>query len=285
MANMSPPIQKKQNIFVYLWNQVIVPNLIWSAIVTIPSALCFAYSLYRSYKLIMISQPLPMHYLVMILGSGFVCLISLTLYIIYFFHYLHHKKNINIFPSFTTDYRISEAEYELFFRDRQHLTQTQTVTIISQDDSLREIKHTMNWTGQQYIKSVLSPSCRNMTLIDTTRKTAPFSVIIRLDNPLQRGSPVQYSFTTEVKDASCSMIPYLTKFVRCQTEKLTIKVTAPKGMLKNVHRCIYGDPELDIPLDAPVPVQANNAGDYEVFEYTFSELELLRYYAICWSFE
>ena len=275
---------KTKSLLLYLWKNVIFPNLIWTAIIGIPAILGYVGYAWHTVVQFSKSNNVPSNYFIITTITIVLCTILLVLYIIHFVQCRKSKKRRPVFPVLTSDYKITDAEYELFFKDRTHITQTQSANIISLKDNLEKIDHNMAWTGQSYIQSTLSSTCTGMTLTDTTRKTYPFQVTINFNKPLACGKEVFYEFQTIVEDPSCSMIPYLMKAVKCQTEKMTIKVTAPTGMLKNVKACIYADGMREIKLSEPVSIAPKRVGDYDLFEWPIVNLELLRYYGLEWDF-
>lgn len=268
----------------FLWKDVIFTNLIWSVIVGLPSILAYIGYVWHTVVQFSKSNNIPPRYFTVTTIVIVLCILLLALYTIYFVQQWRSKKRRPVFPALTFDYKITDAEYELFFRDRNHIVQTQSANIISLKDNLASIDHNMAWTGQTYIQSALTSRCIGMTLTDTTRKTSPFRVSINFNQPLVCGQKVFYEFQTTVEDPTCSMIPHLTKVIKCQTEKMTIKVTAPAGMLKNVRTCVYADDMRDIKLREPTAISSKRVGDYDLFEWPIKDLELLRYYSLEWDF-
>lgn len=268
----------------YLWHQVILPNLIWMALIGVPSAVAYAYSMYKTIRSFIETGTIPGCYLALAVVTLAINAIIFVIGIIFIIYHVFHKKNVPDFPKLTFDYRVTSAEYELFFENREKIIQTQCVYLEALSDNLEEISHNMTWTGQKYCKSVLDLECKDVELIDTERESAPYAVKIKFKHPLRRGDQAFYKFQTYVEDESLTMMPYLSKIIKCQTEKLVIRVTAPKGMLKNTYFKITTDSLQDIQLDEPKPIHAKSVGPYDLFEWTVENLELLRCYSICWEF-
>lgn len=268
----------------YLWHQVIFPNVIWTAIIGVPSAAVCAYGVYKIIASFISSKEIPVAYLlgsIVTLIINVIVLIVGTVYIIYFFR---HKRNLPKFPELTFDYRITSSEYELFFETREKIIQTQCVALEALNDNLEDVSHNMTWTGQNYIKSELDKDCKGVSLLDSDRTSAPYLVRIKFEHPLRRGDRSSYKFRTYVEDPTSSMMPYLSKIIKCQTEKLVIRVTAPRDMIKNAYFCVTTDSLQDIQLDMPKSIPVKNVGHYDLFECTVENLELLRCYSITWEF-
>lgn len=268
----------------YLWHQVVFPNLIWTAMIGVPSAVAYAYGMYKTISNYIATGNITKTYLVLAIVSSVINVLILIWGIFYIIYYVGHKKNVPDFPKLTFDYRVNSTEYELFFETRENIIQTQCVHLEALNDNLEEISHNMTWTGQKYCKSVLDPECDSAVLIDTNRTSAPYTVKVKFNHPLRRGDRAYYKFRTYVEDASMSMMPYLSKIIKCQTEKLVIRVTAPTGMLKNAYFRVTTDSLQDIQLDEPKQIPAKSVGHYDLFEWTVENLELLRCYSICWEF-
>lgn len=276
--------KRLQDLACYLWQQVILPNLIWTAFIGVPSAGVSAYSIYKMVSEFIRVGTIPTPYLVLTIVTLVIDLIILIIGILYLISHFLNKRNVPAFPKLTFDYKVISSEYELFFTDREHITQTQDVCLEVLCESIEEITHNMTWTGQKYCKSDLSSECKDVELVDTDRTTPPYSVKIRFKHPLRSGDSASYKFQTRVEDQSRIMMPRLSKIIKCQTDKLMIRVTAPKGMLKNVVSVVATDYTLDIPLGNPKPIPAKSVGLYDSFEWSIEELELLRCYSICWDF-
>lgn len=276
--------ERTKRLFLYLWKNVISTNLIWSAIIGLPTIIGYIGYVWHTVVQFSKNTNIPKSYFIVTTIAIVFCTLLSILYIVYFIQYCRSKKKKPIFPVLTSDYKVTNAEYELFFKDRTHIIQTQSAYIIALKDRLEKIDHNMGWTGQTYVKSILSSKCTGMTLTDTTRKTYPFQVSINFNRPLDCGQGAFYEFQTIVEDPTFSMIPYLTKVIKCQTGKMTIKVTAPTDMLKNMRACIYADGMREIKLSNPLPIPPKHVGDYDLFEWPIENLELLRYYSLEWDF-
>lgn len=272
----------------YLWHQVILPNVLWTIIIGVPSFAIYAYGMYKTINSFLQNSSIPQQYLVWTIVSlifNGVALVALIIGVVYFANYIRRKKNTPVFPKLTFDYRVTSTEYALFFKNRKEIIQTQKVNMEALNDNLEEVTHNMTWTGQKYCKSILDMQYDGVELIDTDRSCPPYTVKIRFKHPLRRGDKATYQFMTYVEDDSKAMMPYISKVIKCQTEKLVIRVTAPRGMLISPHFRITTDSYQDIHLDEPIPIEAKSVGpDYEMFEWTVENLELLKCYSICWKF-
>lgn len=267
--------------FHYLVHGVIIPNVIWAVLLSIPATGIYIWKLVME---LATNETLPHNYFVIFLCAIGGAVVLVIIDIVYLVRYYSSKKCRPSFPELTFDYKVSDAEYELYFIDRTHIVQTQAINMVALKDGLENIDHRMGWTGQTYVGSSLTDKCRGITLTDTTKSTFPLCVSINFNKPLKRGERAFYEFESKVEDPTCSMVPFLAKAIKCETDKIRIKVTAPRGMIKKANGCVYADGMRQIRLKEPVVIYSNRAGACDVFEWEIEQLELLRYYSLEWEF-
>lgn len=266
--------------FLWLFNQVVFPNIIWLGIIGAPSAIVAITYAFR----IVIQKELLVENFVIFLICILICIVTMLVNIVGVFIWRVQKKKESVFQKVTSDYEIDSAEFELYFKDRTHIVQRQSARIISCIEGLETIDHTMMWTGQKYIRSELSSDSRGMSLIDSKRKNPPYDVQIKFDEPLPCNVPKRYGFETVVEDANESMMPMLSKVIKCKMANLTMKVSAPQGMIVNAKGCVTTDSMRDIEIKPAIEIKPKRVGDMELFEWDVEDLELLRCYSISWEF-
>lgn len=285
--------KQKNGFWSYFWFNVIVPNVTWNAIVAIPTAFVYLYGCYKTIQTYIATAEVPRSLVFLMIASLSVNFLILVLGIVYVIYRSRRKAYTPEFPKLESDYRIISAECEFYFRTRDKIEQRQYYEIEVLDDALEEILHNLQWTGQKYEKSKLGEGdnsatqrCNNdgITLIDTNRSSSPYPVKIKFNPVLRRGDIKSYSFTTFVSDTSKTMLPFVGKIIKCQTDRLVLRVTAPRGMIANPTFKISTDHLQDIPLDDPIPITAKVVGNNDTFEYVVNKAELLRFYSISWDF-
>ena len=270
-------------IFRYFRDQVIIPNVLWTALIHIPSLLMYFYGVYRIVSEYLQTQKIPLVYAVITLVS--LCInIGLIFVLVYFIKQSHEQDSSPRFSELDISYRLISAECQFFFESREHIEQTQDYHIEVLSASIPKITHNLQWTGQTYIRSELDSNITNVTLVDSTRKCSPYPVEIRFEPNLLRGDTKRYSFTTYVHDNSHSMMPFLGKIIRCQTDQLTLRVTAPIGMLKNLKLNVSTAPFDGIELEPPKIIPSEVVGHYDTFKCEISKPELLMFYSLSWEF-
>lgn len=216
-----------------------------------------------------------------------ICLLALISNVIFFVYYRELRKNQLIVSKLQTDYKIVCSEFELFFRDRQHILQRQTITYAVESDFLESIPHSMQWTGDGYKGSVLTDNSRNKGYVLEEKRISGsiFNLSIKLPEKKQRGFSDTYSFETEIEDIKCKMLPVLGRIIKCKTEELCLKVTVLDGMIQKCVRFVSADNLGDIKLSPVEEVIPERVGEYWCYKWNITNLDLFRCYLLQWTFE
>lgn len=269
----------------YLLFQVIIPNIIWFVIISIPSAITGLIFFVKAIIDYANNQAVPTALFVTQVVAAGICILTLIVDVVYLIYRLVHRRNHPVFPKLESEYKITHSEQELFFRDREHIAFRQHVDFVSLKNDLRHFDHTYYWTGQKYVKSTLiNGSERGIVLTDSIRNSSPYNVTVDYPRAINYNQADNYSLETIVEDANRSMIPHLCKMIKCSTKSLKLKVTAPVGLLQNAQAFVSTDYQGDIILDPKRPLTPSRVGDNEVFEYEWQDLDLLHCYTIAWEF-
>lgn len=269
----------------YLLLQVIIPNVIWIIIISIPSAITGLIFFTKAvidfaknkagYKTLFIVQ---------LVAAG-ICILTLIADIIYLVYRFFYRKNHPVFPTIESKYKITYSEQEFFFRDREHIVFRQHIDFVSLKEDLKHFEHTYYWSGQKYIKTILTSGTeRGVTVTDTNRTSSPYTISVDFPREIGYNQMDNYCLETHVKDENHSMIPYLGKIVKCATKSIKLKVTAPIGMIHNVRALVSTDYSGDIILEPEKKLNPSKVGDNEVFEYSWNDLDLLHCYTLVWDF-
>lgn len=270
----------------YLISQVIVPNVIWTALLSIPSAFLSVKAITDIAAAVMVSKAIPLNLLVTAGICTLICFLALLSNLIFLAYKLLHKEQpIMQFPSLESSYRYSLMEYELYFKDREHILLRQTFHFEVSAENLTSISHIMQWTGNSYKPAVLSPESqqKGYHLKEKQKSAAMFGFDIVFPEPKAKGYSGSYSFELELEDLKLAMIPILAKLIKCETDKLVLKVTAPPGVIESCERLVSADITCDFILSEPQPVLLEKVGEYHCYRHTFTDLELLRYYMLRWN--
>lgn len=278
-------MQKLKNGIKYLMFQVIIPNVIWLIIISIPSAIAGLFFFTKAIIDYANNKAIPTALFIAQLVAAGICILTLIADIIYLVYRFFYRKNHPIFPKLESEYKITHSEQEFFFRDREHIIFRQHIDFVSLNKDLKHFEHTYYWSGQKYIKTILTKGKeRGVILSDSNRTSSPYTVSVDFPREIAYNQSDNYSIETIVEDENHSMIPYLSKMIKCATKNMTLKVTAPTGMLLNVRALVSTDYKSDIILEPEKTLSPIKVGDNEVFEYSWQDLNLLHCYTLAWEF-
>lgn len=269
--------------FRYLVFKVIIPSILWICIVSIPSSFVGVWSISTCLKQYIGSEIIPVSLKITVVVCFLISLLSFISSITYFV--IRRKEKLN-FPSIVTDYCIKTSEFELFFKNRENIIQRQTISFKILSQHFKEFIHCMNWSGESYTSSAISEAShrKGYSLTDSNRKTPPFSITVSLPEEKDRGFSDEYSFESQLLDNAHEMEPHLSRFVKCKTGCITLRVTAPEGLLKNCCCYIAADSNSEIMLSPKEPVLPKKIGELQYFEWKIIDVELMHYYFLAWEF-
>lgn len=272
----------------YLLFQVIIPNVIWLVLLSIPSAIFAVKAIISSVSSIIDGQPIPTNVLVTAGIGTLICLLALLSNILFvLFRFLRKKEPpVNQFPpTLETTYKINDAEYEIYFKDREHIFQRQTIHFEVTAPELRSIPHTMQWTGSSYKATTLDAQSlqQGYQLLEREKSSSIFGFDVLFPEKKVAGDVGTYSFETELEDAAHDMIPILARLIKCKTDKTTVKVTAPLGYIHSCEKLVSADVPCRLILSGPEPVTLEKVGEYSCYRFEFTKPELLRYYILRWK--
>lgn len=209
-----------------------------------------------------------------------VAIVGIVLNIAYWIRRVNHP----VFPKIQSDVRYTSAVSELFFRNRESIECTRDVKFEVVCDKMESIKKQFNWTGTEYKKTEIEKAKGIYTLIDSQRKYPPHGYEIKFDGPKMRGSEIWFKTRSEVEDTNHDMKPFFSHTVKSPTDVLELRVTAPKGMLKNVTYTVFADSMAEIPISKPITISAKDIGNLETFSYHIEKPNLLYNYRLDWNF-
>lgn len=280
----------------YLITQVIIPNVIWTALLGIPSAVFgIIYIVKGCQEFVAIGNVSP-HTLAVAIVCVVICFLSLLFTVIYFFYQIHLNKQHTQgkgqeahqappFPPIRTGYAIVRAEFELHFKDRKHLLQRQKITYRVEEENVDAIDHTIQWTGDGSRQTRLkNESFKKGYRLKETKAGSIRCIQVQLPEKKGPGFIDSYTIETEVSDTKCQMLPVLSRKIISPTERLCLKVTVPAGMIHNCERFVSVDFPPQHLLSEPVSVEAESFGDNLCYQYEFDNPELLRCYTLRWVF-
>lgn len=190
------------------------------------------------------------------------------------------------FPPLDSRYKINNAEIEFFFEDREHIILRYAFSFCVKDESLDSIHHTMIWTGDSYAGSQLDQMSiqRGYQLEETESSASIFKITVTIPGEHHINDTGNYCFETKVTDRKHQMMPFLSHLIKCPTEQLSLKITAPQDIIQSCKQMVTADATCDFILSGPESVKPERVGNLFCYQHKFTNLDLLRYYRLNWVF-
>lgn len=176
-----------------------------------------------------------------------------------------------------------------FIEGRNNIESTRTVQAIMGRDNISRIPKKMFWTGSTYEGTELMPGENTDADISISRrkgKNLPYKYDIEIKNARNKGEPLKYQTITKVKDEKEVMEPYLAHMVKNRTDKLILRVVAPKELLHHVVASMYADLDMNTKVREEALKCKGNTEDMqsEIYEYCIENANINYTYAIEWKF-
>lgn len=302
----------------YFIMDVIVPNILWRLIIEgiagIASVVGF-YKIWETINKLIEAQNVHTSDYVFIAFCSVICVLNILLIVTFFVFGLKLNKdqkrkdfmlkekeeqlkkekeqgdNVNPenivppFPPLQASYKISDISFELFFKDREHIILRETVKYTVVDPVLKAIPSRMLWTGDNNAKFYFDDvSKRKGYDLEIKSGISVYNMNIIFPEERTAGYSDSYTLITEVEDTSHQMMPHLSRLIKCYTEKLSLKVTAPEGLINSCKWLISADQASDFILSGPKDVKPEIVGDKYCYKKNFEKIDLLRYYKLIWDF-
>lgn len=180
----------------------------------------------------------------------------------------------------------NEAIIELMFiGDRNRIENRRTIKAEIKKEGVERISKRIFWTGSSYdgIELVESKSDPGLSLVEKGSKL-PCTYDIVLAEKSKKGDKVNYQTLIKVKDEKHVMEPYLAHMVKHDTEKLTLRIVSPEGMLADVRAVIYADLDMKIMVKEET-MEKKEDEHSEIYEKTIEKANVNYTYALEWKFK
>lgn len=272
--------------------KIVLPNIMWYLVISTFSALYgMKYVVAGVLEIIKLGSPSALS--LIIAGICIVtCIACIVVGVAVIWNLRKHDmvgKNINdgiVIPEIEMGYEIDKAEFELYLKDRETITQRQTIKFRVVGEELKSIPVNMNWSGSGYGGSFLTKETIDKGYkLEVERNSSP---IIRLyvvfPEAKHCGDTGEFSIESHLEDKTHTMWPTLGRLIKCKTKQLCLKVIAPPGLISKCERFVTVDQVGDIVLSPAVDVPKERIADYICYQHTFKDLELIRYYRLKWEF-
>lgn len=258
----------------------LISSILLSVLIGLGTSLVILWSSIKSLIISSEGNTIPLGYWIIFtigLAVAMVCIV-LTIYSIIV------KVNKPQFPRIQSDIRCESAISELYFESREEIKCSREVYLEVICEEINSIKKQFTWTGTEYKCTILEESDKGCSLRDYQRKKPPHGYELDFDEPRHRGEKIHYKTKTEVSDMGHEMKPFFSHLVKSPTDELEIRITAPKGLLKNVRYTICADTLGEIPISSPEHIKAKPIGNLETFSRKIDKPNLLYNYRLDWTF-
>lgn len=194
------------------------------------------------------------------------------------------KSKRPVFPKILSDVKYEKIVLELYFKDRDNIYVNRDIRFVVLRDKMEGLRKSFTWTGSGYKSTVLIDAPPEYEIIEYKEKQPRQSYDVKFDSTKTRGDIVEYKTKTDLEDREHKMKPVLSYLVKGSIAYLELRVTAPKGLLKDVRFLISADTAAEIPLANPILISPKNVGDLEAYEYIVKKPNLLYNYQMEWKF-
>lgn len=213
-----------------------------------------------------------------------VCAVLCFLSMILNFYYFKQTKNKG--DKFNYSYRCSYFEQKMILDKDKNVTYYTKVKFEVLDKTLGFIEHKFFWTGGELVDAYLDEDTDKSKYSMEYPKSmrTPFRVKIKFSEIKKYGETGEYSFI--IRLIGQEMEPTMGKTIKCQINKLVLKVCVPTGMISNVcqtkrffalDKDYIGSPE-------PPKREYDTMSNLIVYSCSVDKPDLLRFYDMNWEF-
>lgn len=188
-------------------------------------------------------------------------------------------------PTIVPHFKASSIEAEFYFANREKMESRISYDMQLTCPSMREYARDLLWSGSEYYGTVLSADSKGDYEIDENPgPQSPHDYIIKFKSEKRLGDPIKFKTITNVGDTAHIMKPYFSYAVVYQIDTLTLRVSAPKGLIKDVKKAVYADRGREIIVGSPEKIKMQNVGNLEVYTATYKNPTLFYNCFIEWKF-
>lgn len=273
--------KKLKGVFDYLIKQVIVPNIIWAALGLILVSILGMVNTIKALLNYLSKGVIVNEASILALIAIVICLFGGITSVV-FIRRLSKKTS----PIVESTYTITDSEFELFFETREKIVNRQTIFFTVTASKLDKISHTFVWTGSSFTSCDLDSDSkqRGYRLKEERKSSGIYVYSVLFPETYKFREKGNYTLEAKVEDANHSMLPFLSRSIKCQTDKLNLKVTAPIGMIKKCGYYVSVDSAGEMQLTEIEKIKRELVGNNECYRKQVLDLDMLRYYRLSWEF-
>lgn len=182
-------------------------------------------------------------------------------------------------------FKASSIEAEFYFVNREEMESRIEYDMQLTCSSMREYPRNLLWSGAEYNGTMIAPEYTDdYEIEEQIGPQSPHDYLIKFKTEKKLGDPVKFKTITKIGDTAHIMKSYYAFTVIYQVEELVLRVSAPKGLIKDVKKAVYADRGREIIVDRPAKITKKIVGDLEEYTFTCKNPTLLYNYFIEWKF-
>lgn len=182
-------------------------------------------------------------------------------------------------------FNASTIEAEFYFVDRETMESRIEYDMKLTCSSMREYPRDLLWSGTEYNGTIIaSEYAEEYEIEEQVGPQSPHDYLIKFKTEKKLGDTVKFKTITKVGDTGHIMKNYYAFTVTHQIGELVLRVSAPKGLIKDVKKAIYADRGRTLMVGTAGRISRKVVGNLEEYTFTYKNPTLLYNYFIEWQF-
>lgn len=185
----------------------------------------------------------------------------------------------------TPKFKAATIEAEFYFVSREKMESRIEYDMQLTCSSMREYPRDLLWSGAEYEgTTIASEYTEDYEIEEQIGPQSPHDYLIKFKTEKKLGDMVKFKTITKVGDTTHIMKNYYSYTILYQVDQLTLRVSAPKGLIKDVKKAVYADRAREITVEKPTKIARKIVGDLEEYTFVCNNPTLLYNYFIEWQF-
>lgn len=189
------------------------------------------------------------------------------------------------------DIKYISQDLEFTFETRENIHTVKKAELEILREGISKIPNLTYWTGSSFDGIELFDFRRNgesneeYTYVVKNDGSQPYVGTLVLKQALNKGEKLSFKTKISVKDSTHIMNPYYSQCIMVKTEKLSLRVKAKEGLLKNVSKVVYADTQMTPKFEVErKPLSPQEEDGYLVYAVEQEHPNLNYSYCIEWNF-
>ena len=182
-------------------------------------------------------------------------------------------------------FKATTIEAEFYFISREEMESRIEYDMQLTCSSMREYPRDLLWSGAEYYGTTMAPEyVEDYEIEEQIGPQSPHDYLIKFKTEKKLGDTVKFKTITKVGDTTHIMKNYYSYVITYQVEELILRVSAPKGLIKDVKKAVYADRGREIIVEKPTRITKKIVGDLEEYTFIYKNPTLFYNYFIEWQF-